>query len=150
MLRIRRGTRSGKRLTPLLDQSLLVVRGSRYCWRDIQSLLTGPPPQSADAPDNEERRRIDLIRQQNLRGNFMATLRLCGPDHEAYEYDEFAIEVLVNELRVGYIQKRSAPALRRIIEPFARRGIPIELPCTIFWNGDHDSDFQFYTVQLFS
>lgn len=113
-------------------------------------MLTGPPPQSADAPDNDERRNLDLVRQQNLRGDFTANLRLCGPDHVAYAFDKFAVEVLVNGLRVGYIQKRSAPEVRQIIEPFVRRGIPIELPCTIFWNGDHNADFQFYTVQLFS
>lgn len=136
-------------IPPQLDQRLLVVRGARYCSEAIQELLVGPPPQSLDAPDPMHFPSTSC-HQQNLSGDFIATLRPCGPDHEAFEHDPFAVEVVIGDSRVGYIQKRSAREVRRIIAPYVERGIPVELPCTVFWNGDEDADFQFYTVQLFS
>ncbi len=141
--KVRRG------VPPVIDQRLLVVRGARYCSKAIQELLVGPTPQSPDAPDPKLYPALSR-HQQNLSGDFIATLRPCGPDHEAYEHDPFAVEVLVGDSRVGYIQKRSAREVRRIILPYYERGIPVELPCTVFWNGDENADFQFYSVQLFS
>lgn len=137
---------------PEIDQRLLVVRGSRYCAKEIQELLIGPPPQSEDLPDapSSAPGAGRFLNQQNLTADFTAILNPCGPDHEAYEFDKNAIEVLVKGKRVGYIQKRSAPEVRRIIAPYVARGVPVELPCTVFWNGDQDSDFRFYTVQLFA
>ena len=59
-------------------------------------------------------------------------------------HDSNAIAVIVNERRVGYIARTKAPRLRRLI------GDGTTVSCTVFWNGDPDDDFQFYTVQLFS
>jgi hypothetical protein len=60
------------------------------------------------------------------------------------QFDPNAVAVIVAGERVGYISKTKAPRVKRLI------GNGIELQCTIFWNGNPNDDFQFYTVQLFS
>jgi len=53
-------------------------------------------------------------------------------------------------LKVGHISKLRAERVRRIVEPFAKRGRAVEFGCTIFWNGDPEAEFKFYSVQLFN
>jgi hypothetical protein len=63
------------------------------------------------------------------------------PDNPA---DPGAIAVMIEGNRVGYIARNYAPKIKAMVKP------DMEFECTIFWNGDPDDGFQFYTVQLFS
>lgn len=61
------------------------------------------------------------------------------------EYDPNAIEVVVMDRKVGYIARNK----NHLVLPYLERGNPL-LRCSVFWNGDPEADYQFYTVQLFS
>jgi hypothetical protein len=62
-----------------------------------------------------------------------------------HEFDADAIQVMVEGKRVGFISRDKNTALKKVLH----KSSP-DLDCTIFWNGDPDADYQFYTVQLFS
>ena len=126
-----------KRNEPI-PQNLLVVRGARHHAENIRSLLI------RDVPRPPEITATDIkgagVTETCLKWDCLATLR----PEPTNQYDPHAIEVLVDNRRVGYIARNHAPRLK----PYLREGLQLE--CTVFWNGDPEDGYQFYTVQLFS
>ena len=119
----------------VIPQSMLVVRGARYHKETIIELLTSEVPQAPYNPSPPVG-----AQEAALWGDFTARLEPINS-----EYDANAIQVMVNGKRVGYIGRELAKDLR----PLLGEQTP-EFDCTIFWNGDPQADYQFYTVQLFS
>ena len=157
-------------ILPEIDHDRLIVRGARYYTEAIQVLLMGIPPFSSESRPEERAVRL----QQNLKGDFRARLMpvvgslesiqsnvdaryFYNEDPGAFAADEFAVGVCVEflgkgqreYLKVGHIASTKARNVRKLIDPFCKKGIPIEYDCTIFWNGDPTAEFRFYTVQLF-
>ncbi|CAB4715357.1 MAG: hypothetical protein F2780_03310 [Actinobacteria bacterium] len=118
-----------------IPQELLVVRGARYHQEAIKELLNFPVPQSTYNPNPPSG-----SREPALWGDFKARLEPIN-----HEKDPNAIQVMVDGKRVGFIGRDRNQILKPLLE-----GSSTELDCTIFWNGDPDADYQFYTVQLFS
>lgn len=124
----------GARRDPI-PQQLLVVRGARFHQDAIRQLLDSPVPQSAYNPSPPTG-----ATEHALWRDFKASL--VPIDHE---FDADAIQVMVQGKRVGFISRDKNKELKKYLD----RSRP-DLDCTIFWNGDPDADYQFYTVQLFS
>jgi hypothetical protein len=124
-----------------IPQNLLVVRGARHHADEIRSLLVREVPRpTADPEATLADPRIAAVTETCLKWDCFAELR----PEPTNAFDKNAIEVLVEGKRVGYIAKNHA----RKVKTYLREGLRLE--CTIFWNGDPDDGFQFYTVQLFS
>lgn len=105
-----------------IPQELLIVNGARHNAANIE-LLVKAKGQAKLSLDCKAKIRPDL---DNM-------------------FDPNAVEVLVDDLLVGYISAEKAQTMRAIL-----RGEPAEVDCTLFWNGDPEQDFSFYAVQLFS
>jgi hypothetical protein len=114
---------------------MLVVRGAKHHAPAIHNLLTRGVPQSANNPNIQ----ADDSTEISLKLDCLAWIY---PEQDN-PFDEHAVAVSVQGHRVGYISRHKAKVVKGLI------GTGIELNCTIFWNGDPDADFQFYTVQLF-
>jgi len=112
-----------------------VARGARHYKDAIRQLLTGPLPQASEAKNDAPREYVEL----GLKKDFSAVLR----PNPSNPYDSNAIEVRVHDNLVGHIARTKAAELRRYI------GDGVEVDCTIFWNGDPEADYQFFTIQLF-
>ena len=120
---------------PDIRQDMLVVRGAKHHAPAIHDLLTRAVPQSANNPNIQGDDSIEI----SLKLDCIATIY---PELNN-AYDENAVAVSVQGHLVGYISRHKAKAVKGLI------GDGVELNCTIFWNGDPDANFQFYTVQLF-
>ena len=124
-----------------IPQNLLVVRGARHSAEEIRSLLVrGVPRPTADPEATLSNQTLPTVTETCLKWDCFAELR----PEPTNEFDPHAIAVIVDEKRVGYIAKNHARRVKTYIQDDLR------LECTIFWNGDPDDGFQFYTVQLFS
>ncbi len=124
-----------------IPQNLLVVRGARHHAEDIRSLLMREVPRpTADPEATLIDQSLPTVTETCLKWDCFAELR----PEPTNEFDPHAIAVIVDGRRVGYIAKNHARKVKTYIKDVIR------LECTIFWNGDPEDGFQFYTVQLFS
>ena len=105
-----------------IPQELLIVNGARHHAGTIQHLI-----------------------KLNAKGALSYDCDAVLENEPNNKFDQNAIAVLVDHLRVGYISAEKAPSLKRIILDSYN-----VLRCTLLWNGDPDSDYSLYTVQLFN
>lgn len=124
-----------------IPQNLLVVRGARHHAEEIRLLLMREVPRpTADPEATLINQTLPTVTETCLKWDCFAELR----PEPTNEFDPHAIAVIVDGMRVGYIAKNHARKVKTYIKDVMR------LECTIFWNGDPEDGFQFYTVQLFS
>ena len=124
-----------------IPQNLLVVRGARHHAEAIRSLLLREVPRPTRDPEATfSNQTLPTVMETCLKWDCFAELR----PEPTNEFDPDAIAVIVDGKRVGYIAKNHARKVKTYIQDVMR------LECTIFWNGDPEDGFQFYTVQLFA